>query len=113
MYSPNKWVVVKIEVDNKFPVYKVVAGFAGGYLYGDSWKLNSGIVKVEEDKDSFYFHGYSGSVYRCFKESYGINMIMQEPIQRLESINSDKVKIEILPPDTDFMNLNLDRGLLL
>lgn len=49
----------------------------------DSWKMNSGIVKVEEkieeivvmdavrEMHDYLFHGYSGSVYRCAKYCEG------------------------------------------
>ena len=65
--NPEKWVVLKLG-DN----YKVLATWYGGYFDGDSWKLNSGITEVSEDDDYFYFHGYSGSIYKCHKEDYGM-----------------------------------------
>lgn len=68
MYEPNNWVILKITKENQEPYYKVLAGWYGGYLYGDSWKLNSGITKVDQDDDFYYFHGYSGSTYKCPKE---------------------------------------------
>ena len=40
-------------------------------MAGSSWRLNSGIAKVE-NKDSLYFiTGYSGSIYICSKSNYG------------------------------------------
>ena len=74
MNHPNSWVIIKITGTNSEPLYKVLAGWAGGYLDGTSWQLNSGIVKVEEDGDYLLFTGYSGSVYRCHKDGYGIRM---------------------------------------
>jgi len=73
-YTPEKWLVVKIE-GGEFPLtYKVFACWHGGYLEGDSWKMNSGIIKVTK-KDKYYlFKGYSGSVYSCNKKSYGATM---------------------------------------
>ena len=50
---PDKWVVIKI-LDNE---HKIFASWAGGYLDGDRWKLNSGITKVEED-DKYYLSVY-------------------------------------------------------
>ena len=46
--------------------------WAGGYLNGDRWKINSGIEKIEQDDDFYYFIGFSGSCYQCNKKSYGI-----------------------------------------
>lgn len=65
---PDNWVILKLPNN----VYKVFATWIGGYLYGDSWKLNSGIHKVEQDENFYYFIGYSGSCYKCNKKSYGI-----------------------------------------
>ena len=36
--------------------------------------MNSGVAKVEDNGDSYLFHGYSGSIYKCNKESYGLRM---------------------------------------
>jgi len=74
-YLPDNWVVLKIKegkLDSGF--YKVLAGWSGGYLYGDSWRMNSGISEVTEDGDYLLFHGYSGSVYRCYKGGYRLRM---------------------------------------
>ena len=64
---PEKWVILKIPNDN----YKVFGTWAGGYLDGDRWKLNSGIKEVEQDEDFYYFIGFSGSCYKCHKKGYG------------------------------------------
>lgn len=66
--KPDKWVVVKLPNDS----YKVFGTWGGGYLDSDRWKLNSGISKVEQDEDFYYFVGFSGSCYKCHKKSYGI-----------------------------------------
>ena len=67
-YTPDTWVVLKfIDSDNN-SLYKVLAGWYGGFTQGDSWKLSSVIEKII-DKDTFYeIHNYSGSVYKCYKE---------------------------------------------
>ena len=69
--TPDKWVVVKIDNKLDTPFYKVFATWAGGYLDGDRWKLNSGIKSVESDDDYYYFIGHSGSCYKCHKKRYG------------------------------------------
>ena len=73
---PDNWVVLEImtSVDDTNPAYKVLAGWSGGYLDGDNWKLNSGIVKVRELADSWVFIGNSGSEYVCDKEQYKLRM---------------------------------------
>lgn len=60
--TPDSWSILKIDRAGEI-VYKVFAGWAGGYLYGDSWKLNSGIQSYKENADSVDMNGYSGSCY--------------------------------------------------
>jgi hypothetical protein len=69
-YSPDSWCIVKIT--GTHPHYRVFGSWSGGYLDGDSWRLNSGITSVTEDDEFYYFYGSTGSVYRCYKEGYGI-----------------------------------------
>ena len=65
--TPDRWILVE-----QGDIHKVFATWTGGYLDGDSWRLNSGIDGVPEiDGDYILFKGYSGSVYKCHKEAYG------------------------------------------
>jgi hypothetical protein len=68
-YTPDAWVILKIidqTPDAQEPViYKVLAGWYGGYLNGDSWKINSGITDYTRYGDRVEFKGYSNSVYQC------------------------------------------------
>jgi hypothetical protein len=107
--KPEYWVVLRIENDNG-AYYKVFAGWRGGYLDGDSWKMNSGISKVEEDEDFYYFYGASGSCYQCSKSRYGLKegLCYFSPYVQgiLETvIKNSPISIEILGQETDFINL--------
>jgi hypothetical protein len=66
MDTPDCWVVVKLfsEKMQGEVVYKILAGW-----YDDYYRLNSGIVKIDDFDDHWLVHGYSGSVYRCGKQS--------------------------------------------
>ena len=68
---PDKWLLVKITNALNESHYRVFASWYGGYLGSDSWQMNSGITKVTEDDDYYFFEGTSGSVYTCRKVSYG------------------------------------------
>lgn len=105
-YTPDKWVVVKIE-GNEFPLtYKVFACWYGGFTGSNSWKLNSGIKKVTKKHNCYSFEGHSGSVYKCITGTYGTHMygsgILQSFIDRAKQNN---VVIEILPEDTNWVDL--------
>ena len=66
---PDAWTILKFSGTgiSEGPMYKVLAGWYGGYLGADSWRLNSGISSVDDDGDCYLFHGHSGSVYQCHK----------------------------------------------
>lgn len=73
MNTPDNWVILKVILEDE-TFYKVLAGWSGGYLDGDSWRMNSGIDRVEEDGDYYSFIGASGSVYKCHKQSETLRM---------------------------------------
>lgn len=74
-YTPDRWVVLEL-VTPKETIRKVFAGWYGGYLGSDSWKLNSGITDIREQDDLFAFDGYSGSTYFCHRNGYGMSGYM-------------------------------------
>jgi hypothetical protein len=77
LYScrPDTWAIVKVSTQDREPIYKILAGWYGGLLGGCSWRLNSGIAKVDDAGGSFAFHGYSGSIYLCSKAAYGTSRL--------------------------------------
>jgi hypothetical protein len=97
---PHKWVVLKITTAD--PVfYRVMGMWRGGYLDGDSWRINSGIARVDSGADAFLFHGTSGSVYKCFKGNYGLTAYGASVIGDL----LDSGGAQVMPEDTDWVNL--------
>lgn len=84
-YTPDKFVIIKITGDNE-TFYRVFGSWGGGYLHGDSWRLNSGIERHEIDGDYINFIGSSGSVYRCYIQSEGVTgytgSVLQQMLER-------------------------------
>lgn len=74
MYTPDNWVIVKITRPEGV-IHKVLAGWSGGYLDGDYWRMNSGIVRAETKGDYTLFYGQSGSVYECHKDAQRLSNI--------------------------------------
>lgn len=101
-YVPDNWVVIFLDVPE--PHYRVLAGWSGGYLSGSSWKLNSGITKVEEDGDYYLFHGSSGSIYKCYKESYCLRNNNAYIWEQLKSRYKDDV--QMLNEDTNWSQID-------
>jgi hypothetical protein len=97
--------MIKLYKDNEFH-YRIFACWYGGYLGNDSWQLNSGVVKITEDSDVYCFRGASGSIYRCKKSTYGTSGYGAGVLNRLVQQYKDNLSIDILPEDTNFMDLN-------
>jgi len=102
MYNPDGWVVIKIDSDD--PHYRVFGSWSGGYLEGDSWRMNSGIVKVEIKDDFYLFYGHSGSIYRCHMDIYGLSGygsgILNVYIEKAKGI------ITVVDFDTNWMEMD-------
>ena len=101
-YCPDNWVVIFLDGDG--PHYRILAGWSGGYLSGDSWRMNSGIVRVEETETSYDFYGSSGSCYSCGKNSYGLRMNNAYIWSQLEEKYGDKV--QMLDEDTNWLEID-------
>ena len=69
-YAPDQWELVK--VNGTHPHYRLFGSWSGGYLDGDTWRLNSGVERCESVGDYYFFYGHSGSIYKCHKKTYGI-----------------------------------------
>lgn len=107
-YKPNKWLIVKLTATDTHTVhYRVFATWSGGYLDGDSWKLNSGITAVTVDADGYYhFTGSSGSAYVCHPRAYGSTGYGHSVLQSLINRRAETVLIEVVPEETDFLTLD-------
>jgi hypothetical protein len=104
--TPDKWVVLEINNEGE-TIYKIFGSWAGGYLDGDRWQMNSGIALVGEDDDYFYFIGYSGSCYKCHKKGYGVmtsysQSVLDNIINKAGGIGAS---IKVVLDDVNFMEL--------
>lgn len=106
-YNPDKWVMLKFNHNGEV-IYKVLASWYGGFATGDSWKLNSGVTKIEEDGQLYRFHGSSGSVYQCHKATYGMSGYTMGVLSSFQKQvdETEGVTLEMLPAETNFMEIN-------
>ena len=102
MYNPDFWAVVKITGDD--PHYRVFGSWTGGYTYGSSWRMNSGITSVSIDNDYFLFTGSSGSVYKCHKSAYGVHYGSRSEFDYY--INNSDGKITMMPEETNWSEVD-------
>lgn len=96
-YAPDRWVILHITSDTEPPIRRVFAGWIGGYIHGDSWKLSSGIIQTDEFKDRYEFINHSGSKYICYKTCHGLSSYMASMLQHWISLTpgDDNVKINM------------------
>jgi hypothetical protein len=104
-YYPDRWCVLQIE-EADATVYKVLGGWSGGYLYGGSWRINSGIVRAEQAPGEVRFHGGSGSVYICPESQYGVNMASSGILSELQQL--DNVTVTVLPENTNWQEITYE-----
>jgi len=108
MYKPDLWMIVKFNegTDNKV-YYRVLASWQGGYLDGDSWRMNSGITKAEQEGDYTLFHGSSGSIYRCHKKSYGGSAYACSILQLMRD-KQPSLNMTVMSSETNFLELEYE-----
>jgi hypothetical protein len=105
MYTPDNWVVVKLP-----SCYKLFSGWTGGYLGADQWRLNSGITYcyMEQDGDYYFFTGFSGSTYRCHKDSYGLRMNNAQMFNEFQSQLGEE-NFKMMPENTEWTTIEWNR----
>jgi hypothetical protein len=87
MTEPTKWILVKVADD----LYKIFASWT------EKWRINSGIIAFEEHKDYYLFEGYSGSIYKCYKNSYGTTIYGEGVLNHISKVVEDGlVNFEII-----------------
>ena len=108
-YNPDRWVMLKFANGGQ-TTYKILAGWGGSYMHGQSWKLNSGITKIEQDGDYYLFSGYSGSVYKCHKNAYGTTGISAAMYaswsQQIADAGKPEDTMVMMPEETNFMEID-------
>ncbi len=63
-YTPDAWVLIEVKDPHTgLPFRKILAGWVGGYLNGDSWRLSSDVTKIVHSDNGYAIHNESGSIY--------------------------------------------------
>jgi hypothetical protein len=105
-YTPDSWVIVKIQSEKHGTIHKVLAGWAGSYLYGASWKLSSGIVTFEDKGNYYESLQDSGSTYILYKSSERMSAIMASTFASIEEqLKGNGGTIEVIDSG-DYVNSN-------
>ena len=104
-YYPDKWLIIEINGTTRF--HKVFGTWSGGYLEGDSWRFNSGIVGVHRKGGSITIAGESGSHYIVNDRSYGATVYGMSVIANLIRMSEmrDDCTIRVLDEEEGFLTL--------
>lgn len=94
-YTPDRWQIITFSGETvSEPVFKVLGGWRGGYVSGEAWRLNSGIVEIVDMDQYYIIKGHSGSLYHCYKDSEGTTSYTQSILDNWKQQASDKISIE-------------------
>lgn len=107
-YNPDKYVLLRVTTSNKTN-YRVFGTWYGRYTSGDSWRINSGVEKVEVSGDIISFIGASGSRYNVHKEAVGASNYTASILDNLIKQAKDyETAIEIITLDTYLKEIDYD-----
>ena len=99
-YIPDKWLIIKFKWG-----YKVLGTWRGGFADGDHWRMNSGISNIEELDNFYLIHGFSGSIYKCFKNNYGFSSLSMGIVSQIMEADADA---EVLKDTSGIMELQYE-----
>lgn len=98
-YIPDSWKIIKIKTKDKI-YFRVLGGWSGGYLDGDSWRMSSGIenIKFSKKDNMYYIKNASGSTYKCLNNCEGFILITGGIFEKIKE-QSVEMGIEVEPID--------------
>lgn len=95
-YTPDCWVIVEMTSKGE-KLRKVLAGWYGGYLGANEWRLSSGITVTVDNDDHYDFHNESGSVYHCSKSTQRFSALMSGMYEGWRKQITEDTNIEHIP----------------
>jgi hypothetical protein len=96
--TPDSWVIVEIQDPihpGMPPRQKILSGWSGSYLYGDSWRMSSHIkeINIKVNQDFYTVKTESGSTYTLFKSRQGLRMSNSGIYNELKEKFGDRIEI--------------------
>lgn len=92
--TPDAWVIIEVNHEGE-QFQKIISGWSGSYLYGDSWRMSSRIknIHIDINKDDITVETDSGSVYNLRKQYQGLRMSNAGIYNELKEKFGDAVEI--------------------
>ena len=93
--TPDCWVIVEVKTPEGIQFQKILAGWSGSYLYGDSWRMSSPMKKldIKLNQDFYTVETGSGSVYKLWKSRQGLRLSISGIYNDLKEQFGDSVEI--------------------
>ena len=96
--TPDNWVIVEIQDPihpGMPPIQKILSGWSGSYLYGDSWRMSSSIkqLDIKINQDFFTVETNSGSTYTLWKNRQGLRMSNSGIYNELKEKFGDRIEL--------------------
>jgi hypothetical protein len=96
-YYPDSWVPILITSKEHGPVYKILAGWYGGFADANSWKLSSGVESIQIDAAGILtMPQTSGSIYVCGQQTHMSSLMMSVYNGFVEAASDGAFTIEVL-----------------
>lgn len=92
--TPDAWVIIEVKTPaGQFQ--KILSGWSGSYLYGDSWRMSSPMkeLNIKVNQDYFTVETDSGSIYKLWKSRQGLRMSNAGAYNELKEKFGDMVEI--------------------
>ena len=92
--TPDSWVILEVNHEGD-QFQRILSGWSGSYLYGDSWRMSSPIkeLNIKVNQDFFTATTDSGSTYQLFKSRQGLRMSNAGIYNELKEKHGDSVEI--------------------
>lgn len=92
--TPDNWVIIEVNHEGE-QFQKILSGWSGSYLYGDSWRMSSTIkaININVNQDFFTVETKSGSVYTLWKSRQRLGMSNAGIYNELKEKFGDGVEI--------------------
>lgn len=100
VYNPDAWVIVELsgtEVKDRY--HRILAGWYGGYVGTDHWKLSSGVTRIFDKETYWEIHNESGSIYNCGKACERTTALTASTFANLVTKNSDEIAVHLVDFD--------------
>ena len=92
--TPDSWIILEVNHEGE-QFQKILSGWSGGYLDGETWRLSSPIKELNINIDSEWIIAITetGSTYKLLTKYQGLRTSNAGIYNRLKERFGDKVEI--------------------